>query len=336
MLKRLSCCGPSSFRIYASNLSSASFKLPKPVQYTGALAVAALLMCVGFYGMPAQQSAPVPPNVLANTNIPVIRIGKTLPQSFEGMQPEEILELRRKIVEMHSPLYSSTYTPSSAVFSQLNRKRPWFGTEGFYFYGIGPDSARGPAAASREILNPFMLAAAEFSGLSIWDSGSLRWNFAKATPAKIAKPGFPLYPEMTDIVWNAAESQAVALYKVSAFLEASAPYLRNPLTVSDVRFSLNTINARDWGLNYVSVVSEGLSNMASDGPTNQVIANEQSYTPTDLCGLEQECVHSTDAPPALASFRAKALPARVRLKFWREQPSDANAKADFEFSIGLT
>lgn len=299
------------------------------------VALGLICLSLGFY-LPTR-TAPSEPsqNMLSTTGTEPVRIGRTLPQSFENLDAESILGLRRQMVAQHSMLIAAPYNPRTEIFSDLSIKRPWFGTEGYYYYGIGPDSTRGKAVASRDILNPFMLLSAEFFGLSIWNDGNLYWDFERAPPEKAAAEGFPLYPEAAGIVWDSAQSQAVLLYKVSAFLEASAPYLVHPLKVTDIRFALNTINARDWGFDYFSVSSEGLSGIESTQELDSVVRSDQRFAPTTLCGLNRECIHSTPPMPELSSLVAKSLPARVRIKMWREHPANAGEKADFEFTIGL-
>jgi len=84
-----------------------------------------------------------------------------------------VLNLRKGAVNRYANLLAAPYAPSDAVFKQIEDNRPWWGITGEFYYGSGEQSIIGPAEESRFIMNPYLLVAAEFYGLTIWYNDDL-------------------------------------------------------------------------------------------------------------------------------------------------------------------
>ena len=67
------------------------------------------------------------------------------------------------------------------MFGQVEDGRPWWGIEGQYFHGPGQRSIEGPSEESCFVLNPFLLVAVDFTGLTPWSPG-FEWNRDQIEP----------------------------------------------------------------------------------------------------------------------------------------------------------
>ena len=98
------------------------------------------------------------------------------PADFDGLAFDEVCRLRREAVAEHASLVADGYRPSYGVFGQVQDGRPWWGIEGQYFHGPGERSIDGASEESRFVLNPFLLAAVDFTGLTPW-SPNFNWSY---------------------------------------------------------------------------------------------------------------------------------------------------------------
>ncbi len=260
----------------------------------------------------------------------VIRINPALPSDLSGLTLSGILEMRRHLVSLQ-PGLSSAYSPTPEIYSAINPKHPWFGMIGFYYFGIGANVDVGPAVASRLLLNPALLVEAEFTGLSIWDDGRLRWNFEIAGLTEVSGKDFPLHPLLRKIEWNAQERRAAAYYSVSKFLEDVSPFIAQPLRLSDASVTLHGLNARDWGYDFLSVSSSDSAGLG--GNFDQVVKNEQRFESNELCGVAPGCNYISQAPPALSGFHIEVLPARLGVRMWSTAPGAGLTDPEFSFFI---
>jgi hypothetical protein len=125
-------------------------------------------------------------------------------------------------------------------------------------------------------------------------------------------------------------------YFVRSYLDSLNRYAVHRLEPSDVRFSLVTYNAQDFGFRYGWVDS-----LASRSVDNRF----QSRKPVELdqevrlrskaCGLPGGCNQATDPQPEFGSLRALDLPAAALVKLWTSEPRDVLGPADFTFEIEL-
>lgn len=327
-----------------------SFESPRQMQvvrerplenrfYSGAAALlllAFLLTSLAFVRTGARIIVTQGPNQLrTGTSISVpaeISIEPVLPEHLTGHSREAIIKTRQDMVSLY-PALARTYQPSTPVFEGIESNRPWFGTVGYFFYGVGPGAGVGPAAASRLILNPYALVYPEFDGLSIWNKGNLDWDYEKISVEHASRMLFPLFPKLQFINWRAGDSRASATFRLSTYLDITKPYLRRPLSLRDVHFSLHTLNAFDWGYHYLA---------ASLGESRGVIGQFDSISPSAQrlevsarCGIDGGCNHVSNPSRGLSNFKIGNLPARLSMKLWRTKPRTASQTPDFVFDLEL-
>lgn len=323
---------------YGSNKEPVRFtwhsKRSFPWHIPAAALILVLLASVAFL-RPSGPSSQVQVNELkvGDGTATSVQVDPSLPQSFQGLSVASLLDARRTMVAAHSELVS-VYQPHTSIFETINPELPWFGATGYYFYGIGEHAASGPAVASSILLNPFSLVTPEFWGISIWDDGNLYWK-SSASVLELATAGkLPLSPSLLRMHWEPSASKAEALYTVSSFLEAVAPFIEKPLTVNDLRFSLNSLNAADWGYQFIAVTSS--ENPDVSGSLDTVLPTAQTFGVDTNCGLDKGCNHISQPSEELANFRLKTLPGLVHVKLWKQQPAGAAEPADFTFVLKVS
>ncbi len=256
------------------------------------------------------------------------------PIEFDGLSRDAVLRLRREAVAEHPALVAPGYRPSHAVFGQIEDGRPWWGIEGQYFRGPGPRSIEGPSEESRFVLNPFLLVAVDFTGLTPWSRG-FEWDRDRIDPELLRRQGFPFYCRPASLVWLPSQPRAQVTYNLSEHLALLAPLTKRPMTVQDAWFCLLPDNARDLNLNYLHVSPESMVNVVKPDLPSRPVHIKHFLHRGGSCGYPGGCNNGSPYQPELDGYRVSGLPASFDVLLWRELPDDVRRRADMRFTIRI-
>ena len=216
---------------------------------------------------------------------------------LDGMSRAEVHALRAQQVAAHKALVEGDYQPSHAVFGRIEDGRPWWGMEGQFCHGPGPRSADGLSEESRFISNPFLL-------LALGEAQS----FIGVEPCVVAHP----WPDALAY----EEDRVVVRYDLSAFARQVATAGREQAP----HLFLHNYNARDWGYQWVSVLS---SSNVSPAPKSELFAKAiqmRAYIHTgNSCRQQGGCNNGSPREPDLY-IAVDALPARLELGLHKHKP----------------
>jgi hypothetical protein len=232
------------------------------------------------------------------------------PVELDFKTKAEVLQLRREAVARYPQLLAREYAPSEAVFGKVADGLPWWGIAGHFYYDTGERSIAGPSEESRFILNPFLLAAAEFNA---------SWM---GVIAEQEVSTFPLYCPPRGLHWFPRQSYAEVAY------DASCISMR-----MNVPFNLIAYNARDLGLNYVFVSYPHSLNISKQDPPQTAYANPQFLHQGGSCGYPGGCNNMSPSTPEINGLRITALPAGVTVWFWSRRPASTEQKPDMTFIV---
>ncbi len=247
---------------------------------------------------------------------------------------EQIYRFRKLMANSHSELLTINYTPEEAIFGNMHDGRPWWGTLGKYYWGEGAHCVDGPADQSRFIGNPFLLAAADFTGFSI--QKRLKWK-PTVTPEKAANAEFPLICQPQHLQFFAQEARVEVTYDVTNFLDRLNQYSQVPLSAAtDGEFNIVAYNAHDLGMKYIGAISAGTQNVQLVSPpgagtivtSSLVQAAHYDWT----SGVPGGC--NAFSNPEF-TFKLLALPARLQLYFWPNKPSTAEVSPGLSYTINF-
>jgi hypothetical protein len=288
----------------------------------------------------ASQLLASPRNTLAigpQARVDQVAIALASAQELDGLSREKVLDLRRAAAARYPDLIAGDYVPTPAVFGQIEDGRPWWGMPGQFYHGPGEQSIAGPAEESRFILNPYLLVAAEFSGLSIWSTGrmSLAWDRARITAEQVAQPGFPLTCSPRSLRWWPSAARAAVTYDVSACVAAINQWALVPFETADARFDLIAYNARDMGFDYLYVSFADSPGIGQADPPDAPVAIQHYLHRGSSCGYPGGCNNMSPHTPEIEDLAVRRLPARVTIRLWRTQPADAAQTPDMTFLIDL-
>jgi hypothetical protein len=236
------------------------------------------------------------------------------PIELDFKSKSEVLKLREDYVNRHPELLKGNYSPSDAVFGQIEDGRAWWGVRGQFCNGPGEDSIEGPSEESRFIANPYLLLAVD-----------------EDTALVVQGPCTPVYPQPLFMQWYPLESRASVLYDMSSFFEDKKKY---KLTLKGT-FFLENINARDFGFNYVYADPQKSVNVGlADETTLFSEATEmKSYLHRGgSCGYKEGCNNGSPLQEQMY-FKVVKLPAKLYAKLWKSKPEDVNSEPDFTYEI---
>jgi hypothetical protein len=251
-------------------------------------------------------------------NRETISIALKDPEDYDGLTRRQILDRRATHVLRNETLLKGGYTPTAAVFDDLRDGRPWWGLDGVYFFGAGPQSAAGPSEASRWLANPYLLMGVSETAAYVSNASST------------AASGAP-YPKPESLEWNARERAGRVVYDVSSHFRFLREY-GYPNAEANA-LTLIAYNARDLGFTFAYIDPDGSMNIAV--PANGRPARIRQHFHTGVnCGVEGGCTSMT---PYQREWRLRvpALPARATVKLWRTDPGSPRTRADFTFIIDL-
>jgi hypothetical protein len=265
--------------------------------------------------------------------VTTLDIGIQPPAELDSKTRAEVLQLRREAALRYPGLLAGSYEPSDAVFGQIQDGLPWWGIAGQFFYGSGGRSIDGPSEETRFILNPYLLVAADFNGLSIWSrTGSpLVWDKARISESLLDRPDFPLTCLPSTLRWRPREARAEVTYFLSGCLAAMNRWTARPLTVAQASFDLIAYNARDLNLNYLYVLPEDSLGLAQDNLPTAPVAIPQFIHKGNSCGYPGGCNNMSPYVQDMSGVRIERLPAEAMIHLWARRPKSVGQKPDMVF-----
>jgi len=263
-----------------------------------------------------------------------LRLAIRAPAELDYLARADVLALREQEVQCYNGLAAGDYVPSDAVFGGIEDNRPWWGIQGQYFYGPGEDSTAGPSEEARFLLNPYLLVAADFYGLSIWGDPAL-WDGSRISPADLERADFPWYCPPQDLLWWPGESRAEVSYDVSRYLPAINAWSSRVLTLQDAVFDITAWNARDWNFASIQVIQAESSGIRISEPFDIPIEAREFIHRGGSCGFPGGCNNAIPYVPEFSGMALETLPARLVVHLWYEPGPEAGAVPDFIFSINF-
>ncbi|MFA5161464.1 MAG: hypothetical protein WC421_04380 [Elusimicrobiales bacterium] len=245
---------------------------------------------------------------------------------------EEIFALRSAAVAAQPLLSDGRYSPSEAMFGQMQSGRPWWGEDGLFFYAEDPKwSIQGRSERSRVVVNPFLLVDCEeaegpFAPLHGLPAGRL---FA----ARTSDRDFSYFPHLSRLLWHPAQKKAEVTYLVSDFAKFIGKYAKRTFSPGEMALHFRVTNARDWGFEYVYFDMRNSSNLAHPGWKNAAIRTRSYIHTGGTCGYSGGCNNISPLEPELSGVRIAKLPAAARLLFWRAAPLSPASPPDFVFDV---
>ncbi len=245
-----------------------------------------------------------------------------LTANYNGLSKEEIYKLRKRQVA-RSIFNPPNYRPKEEVFGRIQTGKPWWGLKQRIcaeFTNPNFDRTSGPSALSKYIQNPNVLIGVDYPFCIRKESDEI--GYCNSWTSKLLPSGFTYYKDKNLIV---------AKYKIMPEVLKSRINLgRKP---KPYFMTLNGLNARDLGYNYVYAISK--RNIRMTGYNN--IAKE-IYTFKDFihvgtsCGVQGGCNNISPHQNEL-DFAITALPAQITLKLWKKKPFIYTQKADMYYTI---
>ena len=258
------------------------------------------------------------------------------PIPLSGLSRKGIAEARNSVVLRHSELYFPEYRPIDSVFGSIGNGLPWFSLKGYFYLGRGPQSTEGPSSLARYIVNPFLLVAPEFLGLSIWEQRGVSWAKDRIKPEDMNSPEFPLYCRTNSLTWWPQQARAEAVYWVKDFVSQLNKFSTRSLVAENIDFALIGYNAKDFGFNYLAIDPNQSANISNfDEALNPVLITSSLGAKDGACADGVTCNHIKDLNPAVDYIVFRSLPAHISVKLWKQQPSAATSPADMTFVIKM-
>ena len=236
--------------------------------------------------------------VVAGLDIPV-----QMPIELNFRTKADVLELRKRYVELTPNLVAAPYQPSESVFGAIEDGKPWWGLRGQSVWGPGPRSSEGPAEESRFILNPFLLAGANPAIVEIWDED-------KVTEEDLQRSDF-----------NQDLNNWRAKLKTDKIIPA---------------FGVAAYNAVDFNLNYVYVdTAKSIHIENVNKPPQEAVKIAHYLHCGGTCQIPGGCNNMSPEMKEIDRIKYTALPARAWVSLWRAKPSNVNVKPDMVVYIDL-
>ena len=242
------------------------------------------------------------------------------PIELDNKTKAEVYALRRSSVARYRELIAGEYSPSEAVFGQIEDGKPWWGIEGHYCGGSRRRSTDGVSEETRFILNPFILL-----GLDEIQA----WNVEGSCT--------PVYPKPVSLQWFARDRRAKVTYAVSDFFRQRRSDGFPSSAADNAPLYLKNINARDFGYEFVYLDPYNTFNISRNGNARMFADSVQLLSFLHCGGSCRQpggCNNGSPGEPDL-QFTVNKLPATLCCKLWKNKPSAPQAEADFTFIIDL-
>lgn len=243
----------------------------------------------------------------------LINIPINLPSEYSYKSRAEIFNIRKS--NLNKVANRPNYAPNQEVFGQIEDGKPWISLNAANCYWqSGKGKTDGNSEESVFVNNPMALVMIEMSYYT------LLYNPTCSQSSFL----IPL-----SLNYSKSKSLFTIKYKVSEFQQYMPVDRRN-----QVYYSLNGVNARDMGLGWGYAYS--LENVYFE--PNSIISHSYPFGNFihlgSSCGVSGGCNNGSPFQPEM-NFAVKSLPAKMRLKLWKSQPSNTTSKADVNMDIIL-
>jgi hypothetical protein len=233
-------------------------------------------------------------------------------------------------------LIYTNYEPAKVVFSQIEDRKPWWGTAGWYYHGSGEMSTNGPARESLLILNPYLLVSADFSGLSI-HSGRTDpfWNQDIITASALETSRFPFNISPENLRWWPGRGRVEVTYNLTEYLGLLNTWTAKPYSIADASLDLIAYNARDFNMNYIWVDYTESIYISKDILPPEPFEISHYLHHTDSCGFAGGCNSMDPVTPEIQDIEIDKLPAKLILYLWRDRPASAEEPPNITYVINI-
>ena len=225
-------------------------------------------------------------------------------QEFSGLSANEILNKRISAVQ-NSIFRDKNYIPSPSVF-QIEDNLPWISAHELTCYGHG---TKGPSRESLGILNPTVLYYPLMAA----------YNFSKSTGCSKVDYLLPY-----KITYDSTRKQISVHFDYTSFYQKNKVFFR---------IHLSDTNARDLGYNYVlAPLVKNIRFAEAQNISNTITPTRGFYHRGGSCGVESGCNNYSPRQYEL-EFYLTALPAKLKMKLWKNYPSNENNPADVTYNL---
>ncbi len=261
-----------------------------------------------------------------------VEIAVVEPVDFDGLSLREVVDLRLARVRALGALVDLAYLPSQTVFGGIADGAPWWGTQGHFFHGPGERSIDGPSEEARLILNPALLIAADFFGLSIWND-SFAWDTARIGPDQLARGQLPLWLEPAELTWWPRDRRGWVVYRVSGFISELNQWVKRPVSLADTAIALLPLNARDFGMHWMYLAPGQPNTLRQCNHSSEPFRIRSYLHRGGSCRHPGGCNNGSPYQAELDCIHLDQVPAMVEVFLWNEQPEFREARPDFRFEI---
>jgi hypothetical protein len=262
--------------------------------------------------------------------IPALEIPVQMPIDLNYRSKADILELRKRYVDLTKNLVAPPYQPTDSVFAAIEDGKPWWGLKGQAIWGPGPRSSEGAAEESRFIVNPFLLAGANPAVVEIYDEDKIQ-------EVDLVRNDLPLCWEPTFIKWWPQQSLMQVEYPVSKFNQDLYDWrmrLRSDKILP--AFGVVAYNAVDFNLNYIYVDTARSINIENiNKPAAEAVKILHMIHCGGTCQIPGGCNNMSPEMKAIDKIKYTALPARAWVSLWRDKPGNIHVKPDMVVYIDL-
>ncbi|MCQ2965942.1 MAG: hypothetical protein MJ250_04285 [Alphaproteobacteria bacterium] len=229
-------------------------------------------------------------------------------ENFSGLSVQEILSKRKDAVQSSKYFGNLDYSPSNKVF-QIEDHLPWISAHEISCYGLkSTDISRGPSRESVGILNPELLYYVNISTISI------RVNNTECSSADYFIPDY--------ITLDKSAKQITAHINYSAFFNKN--HAHNWIILSDS-------NARDFGYNYAYAdLASNLQFQDKNNLASGIMTTRGFYHRGGACKLPSGCNNYSPYNNGIV-FYLKGVPAVLRIKLWKNHPTNPSDPADITY-----
>lgn len=283
----------------------------------------------------ASQTPAVPRNSLrikdaALTGNP-IELAIAPAQDFNGKTRSEILSIRRDAASKYSELIAGKYEPFAPSFESIEDLKPWWGNDGLFFFSAGKKSIVGASERSTIIVNPYLLVDADFDNVPFINVHQL--DFVDFFEAKYSDPGFAYFPKMIHLRWFTKDGRAELDYDLTSFLKFIKKHALREFPPQELSFSFRTLNARDWGYDYVYLDIEHSKNVNQAGHKNAAMPTRDFIHTGGSCRYPGGCNNHSPFQAEISHVQVSSVPAAIHFLLWKKEPASTDAPPDFVYDV---
>ena len=239
------------------------------------------------------------------------------PTELDFLSKDEVFNKRKQYTAMYPNLIDQSYSPSNDVYGQITSGKPWWGLKGLNCKGPGEHSIDGLSKMTRYINNPLLLIGLDTTHALV----APNWDCSE------------FFPEPVELYYQPGEKKGVVVYDMSKYFETIKDTPWNNPDMQKDRFDFNGDNARDFGYNFAySDYSQNISFVNPDNLGTNVQTIKSFMHTGGSCGYTGGCNNGSPNQPEL-HFDVTNLPATIKIKLWKQMPSNKQDTADVYFDV---